>query len=99
MAGLSWQERTYRRNKARTEGFTDDFYEDNNMAVGTIPSTPESEWQRWAMNSYFLRFAYTYKDRYSATAVSMVLLSLEIIINMRSSPLLVWLGISHVRTL
>ena len=72
MAGLSWQERTYRRNKARTEGFTDDFYEDNNMAVGTIPSTPESEWQRWAMNSYFLRFAYTYKDRYSATVTGRV---------------------------
>ncbi len=72
MAGLSWQERTYRRNKARTEGFSDDFYEDYNMAVGTTPSSPESEWNRWAMNSYFLRFAYTYKDRYSATVTGRV---------------------------
>lgn len=72
MAGLSWQERTYRRNKARTEGFGDDFYEDNNMAVGTTPSSPESDWSRWAMNSYFLRFAYTYKDRYSATLTARV---------------------------
>lgn len=60
MAGLSWQERTYRRNKSYTEGFFDDFYQDNNMAIGTLPSVPESEWTRWAMNSYFLRFAYTY---------------------------------------
>ncbi len=37
MAGLSWQERTQRWNKSRTEGFADDFYEDNNMAVGTNP--------------------------------------------------------------
>ena len=31
MAGLSWQERTERWNKSRTEGFSDDFYEDNNI--------------------------------------------------------------------
>lgn len=72
MAGLSWQERVYRRNKVKTEGFADDFYEDNNMEIGTTPSTPESEWNRWAMNSYFLRFAYTYKDRYSATVTARV---------------------------
>ena len=72
MAGLSWQERTYRYNKSRTEGFSDDFYQDNNMAVGTTPSSPESSWNRWAMNSYFLRFAYTYKDRYSATVTGRV---------------------------
>ena len=72
MAGLSWQERTQRWNKTRTEGFSDDFYEDNNMAVGTNPSAPESKWTRWAMNSYFLRLAYTYKDRYSATVTGRV---------------------------
>lgn len=72
MAGLSWQERTYRRNKSYTEGFFDDFYQDNNMAIGTLPSVPESEWTRWAINSYFLRFAYTYNDRYSATVTGRV---------------------------
>lgn len=72
MAGLSWQERTYRRNKSYTEGFFDDFYQDNNMAIGTLPSVPESKWTRWAMNSYFLRFAYTYNDRYSATVTGRV---------------------------
>ena len=72
MAGLSWQERTSRRNKAETKGFSDDFFEDYNMSVGTNPNSPESDWNRWAMNSYFLRFAYTYKDRYSATITGRV---------------------------
>ena len=72
MAGLSWQERTYRYNKSYTEGFFDDFFEDNNMGLGTLPSSPESSWNRWAMNSYFLRFAYAYKDRYSATVTGRV---------------------------
>ncbi len=72
MAGLSWQKRTYRYNKSYTEGFFDDFFEDNNMGLGTLPSSPESSWNRWAMNSYFLRFAYTYKDRYSATVTGRV---------------------------
>ncbi len=72
MAGLSWQERTQRWNKAYTSGFSDDFFEDNNMSVGTTPSSPESSYTRWAMNSYFLRLAYTYKDRYSATVTGRV---------------------------
>ena len=63
MAGLSWQERTYRRNKSKTEGFSDDFYEDYNMIVGTTPKSPESDWTRWAMNSYFLRFSATVTGR------------------------------------
>ncbi len=68
MLGLSWQERVYQYNRAYTEGFSDDFFEDNNMGAGTNPSAPSSSWERWAMNSYFLRLAYTYKDRYSVTA-------------------------------
>ena len=72
MAGLSWTERTQNWNKAYTTGFSDDFFEDYNMGVGTTPSSPESSWDRWRMNSYFLRFAYTYKDRYSATVTTRV---------------------------
>ncbi|MDD2436707.1 MAG: TonB-dependent receptor [Massilibacteroides sp.] len=72
MVGLSWQERTQKWNKARTTGFSDDFFEDNNMSVGTTPDPSESSYERWAMNSYFLRLAYTYKDRYSATITGRV---------------------------
>jgi len=72
MAGMSWQERVYRYNRSYTEGFSDDFYEDYNMGVGTNPSSPSSSHSRWAMNSYFLRLAYTFKDRYSATVTGRV---------------------------
>lgn len=67
MAGLSWQERTYDYNYMYTQGFTDDFFKTFNMGAGTKPNSPESSWNRWRMNSYFLRLAYTLKDRYSAT--------------------------------
>lgn len=70
MAGLSWQERTYDYDNSRTEGFFDDFYESNNMAIGIIPSPPGSNWNKWAMNSYFLRASYSYDNRYSATITS-----------------------------
>ena len=67
MAGLSWQERKYNYDSSYTEGFSDDFFEWNNMGAGTNPSAPSSSFDRWAMNSYFLRLAYTYNDRYSVT--------------------------------
>lgn len=68
MFGLSWTEQTTRSNGIVTEGFSNDFYEDKNMGVGTNPQAPSSNIDKWRMNSYFLRFAYTYKDRYSITA-------------------------------
>src|SRR5699024_11506599 len=54
MAGLSWQERIYNVNGSYTEGFTNDFYEWNNMGVGSTPSSPFSNIDSWAMNSYLL---------------------------------------------
>lgn len=70
MAGLSWQEHTYDNNYMYTQGFSDDFFKTYNMAAGTKPNSPESSWNRWRMNSYFLRLAYTLKDRYSATVTA-----------------------------
>lgn len=67
MGGLSWQGRTYDYSQGRTEGFDDDFYEWYNMGVGKTPSSPQSNWDKWTMNSYFVRGAYSYDDRYSAT--------------------------------
>ena len=68
MAGLAWTQTTYDYDRMRTEGFTDDFYEYYNMGVGTTPNALESRWNQHSMNSYFLRLAYTYKDRYTVTA-------------------------------
>ncbi|MGJ1438701.1 SusC/RagA family TonB-linked outer membrane protein [Sphingobacterium siyangense] len=70
MAGLSWQKKTYDYDKMRSEGFPDDFYEYNNMGLGITPSGLESNVNEWAMNSYFLRAAYSYDNRYSATVTS-----------------------------
>ena len=70
MAGLSWQKKSYDYDKMRTEGFPDDFYEYNNMGLGITPSGLESAVNQWAMNSYFLRAAYSYDNRYSATVTS-----------------------------
>ncbi len=72
MVGLSWQERTYDYSYMYTQNFSDDFFQDYNMSAGTVPDSPETYWSRWAMNSYFLRLAYTYKDRYSATVTARV---------------------------
>lgn len=70
MAGLSWQERTETGSSMSTEGFTDNFYGYHNMGAGTIPGVPSSAYTRWAMNSYFLRTAYNYDDRYMATVTA-----------------------------
>jgi TonB-linked SusC/RagA family outer membrane protein len=71
MAGLSWQERVYRRDYVRTYNF-DNFFGTDNMGAGTRPQTPESSYERWAMNSYFLRGAYTYNDKYMATVTGRI---------------------------
>jgi len=70
MAGLSWQGRTQNYDDSYTEGFTSDFYEWNNMGVGTVYSAPSSSFSKWAMNSYFIRAAYTLMNKYSLTATA-----------------------------
>src|SRR5690606_16794303 len=67
LRGLSWQARSSQYAQSRTEGIDDDLYEWNNMGIGRTPSAPNSSTDKWAMNSYFLRAAYTYNNRYSAT--------------------------------
>ena len=53
-------------------GYTDDFFQDYNMGAGTSMDGMSSSYNRWAMNSYFLRGAYTYNDRYSATVTARI---------------------------
>ncbi len=72
MLGLSWQERTWSTMSIAVRGFADDFFGYNNLGVATLPDPPSSNWNRWAMNSYFLRGAYTYNDRYMATVTARV---------------------------
>ncbi|HYF68235.1 MAG TPA: TonB-dependent receptor [Ohtaekwangia sp.] len=70
--GLSWQERNFDKNDQYAEGFTDNFFKFNNIDAAARPNPPESEHDRWALASYFLRSGYTFKDRYILTLTGRV---------------------------
>jgi TonB-linked SusC/RagA family outer membrane protein len=70
--GLSWQERIYDRNWVEVEGFADNFFKYNRLTAGSLPKPPESEYEKWAMNSYFLRGGYTYRDKYMLTVTGRI---------------------------
>jgi TonB-linked SusC/RagA family outer membrane protein len=70
--GLSWQERSYEYNTVEARGFADDFYKYHNMGAASQPGAPQSGHEKWAMNSYFLRGGYAYKDKYLLTLTGRV---------------------------
>ncbi len=65
--GLSWQQRTFENSRIHARGFSDDFFRYNNIGSASDPSSPSSDHDKWAMNSYFLRGGYTYQDKYMLT--------------------------------
>ncbi|GHT42610.1 SusC/RagA family TonB-linked outer membrane protein [Bacteroidia bacterium] len=67
MAGLSWQERNYTSFSASGSNFTDDFYGYYNLGKGIDRPSVSNDYDKWAMNSYFLRAAYSYDSKYLAT--------------------------------
>jgi len=67
MAGASWQAREYTYSSSSQSGFTDDFYGYYNLGNGTDRPGVDSDYDKWAMNSYFLRLAYNYNNTYMAT--------------------------------
>lgn len=67
MAGLSWTERTYTYFSAAQTNFDDDFYGYYNLGEGTDRPTVSNDYDKWTMNSYFLRGAYSYDSKYMAT--------------------------------
>ena len=70
MGGLSWQERTYTYFSAVGTNFTDDFYGYYNLGKGSDRPSVGNDHDKWAMNSYFLRVAYSYDSKYMATVTS-----------------------------
>ncbi|MDU1891500.1 MAG: TonB-dependent receptor [Dysgonomonas sp.] len=68
MAGMSWQERDYTYFKGVGTGFGDDFYEYYNIGNGTERPSLESKHEKWTMNSYFMRVAYSHDNKYMVTA-------------------------------
>jgi TonB-linked SusC/RagA family outer membrane protein len=67
MAGMSWQERTYTYFDASDSKYVDDFYGYYNLGSGTNRPSVSNDYDKWAMNSYFLRAAYSYDSKYLAT--------------------------------
>ncbi|MGS2741446.1 SusC/RagA family TonB-linked outer membrane protein [Sinomicrobium sp. M5D2P17] len=67
LAGLGWQQWDFFRSRGGSRGFTDDFYEWNNLEVGANPITPTSNTEKWAMNSYFARVNYSLMNKYLFT--------------------------------
>jgi TonB-linked SusC/RagA family outer membrane protein len=65
--GLSWQERTYNDDYISAQGFSDNFFRYNSIQSASLPGAPRSAYDRWSMNSYFVRGSYSYKNRYLAT--------------------------------
>ncbi|WP_221936605.1 SusC/RagA family TonB-linked outer membrane protein [Litoribacter populi] len=65
--GLSWQGRTFEGNFVEARGFSDDFFRFNRIQAASQPEAPQSNFNNWTMNSYFLRGSYTLKDRYLLT--------------------------------
>ncbi len=70
--GLSWQQRVYANNSISAEGFADNFFRFNAIQSASQPGAPASSYDKWAMNSYFLRGSYSYKDRYLVTVTGRI---------------------------
>jgi TonB-linked SusC/RagA family outer membrane protein len=66
MAGVSWQHVDNTRSVASGRGFSDDFFQFNNLGVATT-QTASSTVNAYGLNSYFSRINYNLKDRYLFT--------------------------------
>ncbi|MGI6242315.1 MAG: SusC/RagA family TonB-linked outer membrane protein [Prevotella sp.] len=67
MAGMSWQGSKYDYSGMNDSKFIDDYYGYYNLGSGTNRPGVDSDYDKWTMNSYFLRIAYNYNDTYLAT--------------------------------
>jgi TonB-linked SusC/RagA family outer membrane protein len=67
MLGLSWQETNIFGFTAAGENFSTDYFGSNNLGSASKPLPGSSRRSRFAFNSYFGRFNYSYKDKYLIT--------------------------------
>jgi TonB-linked SusC/RagA family outer membrane protein len=64
VAGASWYYEKYTKTDARVDNFFDDFFQYNNLEVGTSRSRTRSDYYDSKMNSYYARANYNYDNRY-----------------------------------
>lgn len=69
MVGLSWQHVDNASTTAGATGFEDDFFQYNNLGIGTSPSASSSA-NAYGLNSYFARVNYGFKSKYLLTATA-----------------------------
>ena len=67
MAGLSWQHVDRFENQATTQGFSDTYFQFNNLGGGSSPQAPSSNGQAYGLNSYFARVNYGLLNKYLVT--------------------------------
>lgn len=69
MVGLSWQHVDNASATASATGFEDDFFQYNNLGIGTSPTAASSA-NAYGLNSYFARVNYGFKSKYLLTATA-----------------------------
>jgi len=67
MVGLSWQHVDRFDNQARSQNFTDTYFEFNNLGAGATALAPSSGNTAYGLNSYFARLNYSLKNKYLVT--------------------------------
>ena len=72
MAGVEWSERVERWVRNDVGNFPTNAFGIYNLSSGTEQNTQNSNYDRWALNSYIGRFAYTFNDKYMATLTARV---------------------------
>lgn len=70
--GASWQEAIDQTLTGSTQYFSDDYYQEFNLAAGAQPNSPATNYYKWAINSYFARIGYTYNDKLLLTLTGRV---------------------------
>ena len=65
--GFSWQETNIFNISAASQNFSTDFFQFNNIGVGSQQNPGGSGAARYALNSYFTRLNYTWKGKYLIT--------------------------------
>ncbi len=70
LAGAEWSSSFTQSMAASSSGYSTDFYQYNNLGVGSLPSSVSSSYSAFQTNSYFGRLNYYYSDKYLLTLSS-----------------------------
>lgn len=72
MLGISWQHVDRFDNVARSQNFTDAYYQFNNLGAGATALAPSSSATAYGLNSYFARVNYALNNKYLFTVTGRI---------------------------